>query len=89
MCKQCDNVLKFEIPNPSKSEKKVLKQKNLDMETNSEEEDSIENDLKKSYGMNTMYMLIKFSLMVFFNFINSINVFIILLIFIVSLLFLQ
>lgn len=46
MCKQCDNVLKFEIPNPSKNDRKVLKRKSL--ETISEDEDSIENDLKKN-----------------------------------------
>lgn len=39
MCTQCDNVLKFEIPNPSKSERKVIKRKNCDMKTNSEDED--------------------------------------------------
>lgn len=48
MCIQCDNVLKFEIPNPSKCERKVLKRKNLDMKINSEDEDSIENDCKKN-----------------------------------------
>lgn len=48
MCKQCDNVLKFEIPNPSKSDRKVLKRKSLDVETISEDEDSIENGFKKN-----------------------------------------
>ncbi|XP_077262672.1 uncharacterized protein LOC143897708 [Temnothorax americanus] len=49
MCKQCDNVLKFEIANPSKSDRKVLKRKNLEnLETISENGDSIEHGLKKS-----------------------------------------
>lgn len=46
MCKQCDNVLKFEILNLSKSDRKVLKRKSLDVETISDE-DSIENGFKK------------------------------------------
>lgn len=48
MCKQCDNVLKFEIPNPSKTDRKMLKRKHFDLETTSEDKDSIENDLKKN-----------------------------------------
>ncbi|XP_071569983.1 uncharacterized protein [Temnothorax nylanderi] len=53
MCKQCDNVLKFEIPNPSKSDRKVLKRKSLDnLETISADGDSIENGFKKSRTEN-------------------------------------
>jgi len=69
MCTQCDNVLKFEIPNPSKSERKVIKRKNCDMKTNSEDEDSIENDFKKiERYMNTMMYIYKIFINGFFQF---------------------
>lgn len=78
MCKQCDNVLKFEVPNPLKSERKVLKRKNFDMETNSEDEDRIENDLKKNRTVCEYNDVDAYKVFInawFFNFINSVLIF--------------